>query len=323
MTSETSEARATDPFGDVLIGAFERAAADAARGIEPTVTTLLKKGSRRGMPLQPLGTCWLPSGHQVAMALRIQDSITLHDVDIVACQRSMAYYASRYPEARDGAPAPFSFMTADADAPRATVVATLRTDLIAPGSSWIFNLMYMLQDKARVKWPRQVRLDDPKVVVTDPEARVSRLPPAEVVGSSTTPSGRRRVSEGTQLRCNMRVLYDPAARTFSFARDAEMRDPALAASMFDMEPLPPHVPAVYGTMQDILYVFLAYIVGERRGPAGEPIRQVVEPQHSRRLRRIPSTESQHRAMKKAEAKAKKWRESHGLDTNDSDYDPAE
>lgn len=313
-----------DPFGDHLIGHFEKAVADWRRGVQPAVAALLSKhGSHLRTALLPLGTVWLPSGHQVAMALRTCGTILQRDVDVVADQRSRAVQMCRYPAGTtvsDPGPPPSQFAFMAADSSSADVVVTLRTDTMETEACWTFNFMYMYPRKARPKWPRQARLEDPKGTALTGAAKAGRLPPP-----SAAAAAEEDVSEGTQLRCNMRVVYDPSVRTFSFARDAEMRDPAQAAAVFDMEALPAHVPTTYGTMQDAVYVFLAYVVGEPRSDSAphngrKAIRQITEPLHARRMRRIPSCESQRKKLEKEIAEAKKWRKAKGLDPSDSDYD---
>jgi hypothetical protein len=110
-------------------------------------------------------------------------------------------------------------------------------------------------------------------------------------------------------RCWVRVVYDLGTKTFSFFRDADMRDDSRAASRFGMMPLPAHVPHAFRTMQDILYVYLAYIIGEARRGDKAPIRQFLEPVGARRL------------LRKQALQRKEWRVSHGLHEDDSDYDP--
>jgi hypothetical protein len=233
------------------------------------------------------------------MGFRREADFDMGDVDFLARQEELS--RSRRLE-------PYAFMYADNGV--ADVVVTLRTDLSPRPceddcTEWQFNFYYVQRDNVRGPGPMQARLDDPRAgKAADPE----RLPP---------PLTASQKDEIAMRRCNVRVLYDLATKTYAFWLDAES-----ASFRYMMHPLPAHVPKRFGTMQDILFVYMAYIIGEARSSVRAPIRQVVEPD-TRRLLRIPSTSSQERELEEEEKGLKATRIARGLDEDDSDYSCSE
>lgn len=312
MTSEPKQSCACspprrDPFGDPLLECFRKAVASLKRRELPDVFAFIRPDAslRDGYllpPMIPCGTSVLQSRHIVAMGLRREADFDMGDVNFLARQEELS--RSRRLE-------PYAFMYADNGV--ADVVVTLRTDLTPRPyeddcTEWQFNFYYVQRDNVRGPGPRQARLDDPRA---GKAADTERLPP---------PLTASQKDEIAMRRCNVRVLYDLATKKYAFWLDAEMRDAESASSRYMMHPLPAQVPKHFGTMQDILFVYMAYIIGEARSSVRAPIRQVVEPS-TRRLLRIPSTSSQERELAEEEKGLKATRIARGLHEDDSDYDP--
>ena len=116
-----------------------------------------------------------------------------------------------------------------------------------------------------------------------------------------------------------RFMYLPSTKRFAFVDDAIMRDPERAMQCMGVDAFPPEVPTSFASIQDLLYVYLAYFVREPRRPNIQPLRTSASVV-ARLWQRRPSDPVAGAARTKRSKQVRAWRARHGKAPNDSDAD---
>jgi hypothetical protein len=140
----------------------------------------------------------------------------------------------------------------------------------------------------------------------------------KVVPGKAFPARTDEDVKNAEVRCNIRFHYNKSTGTFSFNQDAEYRTPYLAALM-GMEHVPAMISSQFATMEDLLYVYIAYIVGEERKPHLAVIRSANYWRHKQQ-KKISSGRAGKSRLAKREKAVMHRRAELGLESNDSDGD---